>query len=397
MYKPIAPQTWEIMKKRNVVFGALISMALAGSISATLAAEGGHSGGGGNSVNSRIVESYIQSVEQIDGYRDFLAPILEDLHVKLPVFYDFLQSRLTEMTWYMVPARLKPIAQEYTGLPFDSDQLAIQNTETGEVFIDAELFKNMSNEKGRHLLHELVENSVSNFYLNEIGKNWSTPLSSCHVLDAACMKVVRNTVNILSNSRNTSADQLSKALAKLDWSQDYILTADELSQKQKAEQLQKEKETKEIRENLPAYKLILDQLFAGLEPYCASVGDLGVTYSQIHTELSWQQERQLKKALIELAEKTTLIAYRGRIYYIEDAYQDGFSASDVFPLYSPLISSWIQRDMSHFFYQGRVIPSPTRAKTWKINELGENITALHDVCSNLSETKKALYKFVSGQ
>ncbi len=42
------------MKKQNVVFGALISMALAGSISAAFAAEGGHSGGGGDICEDRI-------------------------------------------------------------------------------------------------------------------------------------------------------------------------------------------------------------------------------------------------------------------------------------------------------------------------------------------------------
>ncbi len=364
---------------------SLVVLAFAFGPSSAWATRGGDHSGGGNSLNYRIIESYVKPLEEIDGYQRFLAPILEDIRTKLPLFHDRLQARMTEMTWYIVPTRVKPVAQEYTGLPFDSDQLAVQNTVSGEVFMDQNMFGSIpsESEKGRQLLHEIVENTVLNFG------------SYCDTLPDQCMKIVRVTVNLLSKSRSMNAEQLSESLKKLGWRN--VETATQVEQMQKEEQQQKEKEAEEIRQNLPVYKLILDQLFSGLDPYCASVGQLGVTYQQVKFELSRSQKKQLKDALIQLSKTTLPIAFRGGVLNIEWARDWGLSTSDVLPLYNQLISSWVNRDMKALFFQTRTIPTLKYATSLEADELSENIVNLHRVCAGLTQMKESLYQFVGGQ
>lgn len=360
------------------------------------ASQGGDHSGGGNAINYRIIESYIKPIEKIEGYNEFLKPVLEDIHTKLPRFHELLQKSLREMTWYVVPARIKPLAEQYTGLPFVSDQLTVQNLKTSEVFIDSEMFKDITDpvEKGRHLLHELIENAATRVYLGsntmEAGSQSCFPYGNYM---SECMKVVRVSVNLLSDSKNITADALSQSLKNMSWKD--ADTAEEIARQRKLDQARKEKEAEEIRKNLPAYKQILDQFFSGLDPYCASVGYLGISYQQVKYELSGSQRRLIKEALIKLSATTFPIAFRSQLRSIEDARHLGFSTSEVTPLYNPLISSWVKRDLEDQFFQGRTIPSLTSAKSSSVEDLAEPITNLYKVCSNLPQTKAALYQFVN--
>ncbi|MCM2279751.1 MAG: hypothetical protein NDJ89_16885 [Oligoflexia bacterium] len=369
------------MKKFAVPIPLLLALIAPDSV---FAVQGGDHSGGGNALEYRIIESYMKPVEEIDGYRGFLGPILEDLSEKIPLFADFARDRLDEMAWYVVPARLKPVTEKYTGLPFSSDQLTVQNTRSSEVFIDQEFFAGMSDrEKGRHLLHELMENMA--VYGNRL------PICGSYQLNAECMKAVRLSVNLLSRSRQLTAEQLSESLFRLGF-RSAGKTKAQLEQEEKEAIEQARRDLEANRRAWPEYKSVLDQLFTGFDAYCATAGKFGVTHAQVQHELTWRERRLVKKALIDLSRQTLPIAFRAAVLDSNWARDWGLTTAEVTPFYSPIVSAWVKQDLETFFFQGRTIPTLRAATERDVEDLSENVVNLHaDVCPKLEELRQRLY------
>lgn len=125
---------------------------------------GGSTGwGGGNGVcNSkddqktcRPLESFIFNIYENSVYKNIVKPIITEIFIKFPKFGADLHHILTNRLWYSIPGPLDGINSKNLGVPFTSDQLAIQNFFS--VFISQDNFDKMTvNDSALLIMHELV-------------------------------------------------------------------------------------------------------------------------------------------------------------------------------------------------------------------------------------------------
>ncbi|MFZ4405265.1 MAG: hypothetical protein ACOYOK_14280 [Pseudobdellovibrionaceae bacterium] len=123
---------------------------------ASLAAHGGADTGGGNGLNGVVLEGYQFNPRETTEYNTYLADINENLYkqsdtINLLKFYMYAHNK----NWYLVPAKLDPISKPKLGLPFDAEQVGIQNKK--EVFLQKETYEQASPiAKAKLILHEMV-------------------------------------------------------------------------------------------------------------------------------------------------------------------------------------------------------------------------------------------------
>jgi hypothetical protein len=180
--------------------------------------QGGVNGGGGNSIDGRLIESYVKNIENIDGYKEVIVPVLNHLSMELPGFAYLLKSTVERTTWYIVPKSLKARSEDITGLPFPSDQTAVQGDL--EVFIDREKFQELfkiagKQEQGRLLLHELIMASIQ---VSCTLRNEADPFACIWGIDQSKMHTVtRKTVNFLLRNPNADQNALINGLKEAGW------------------------------------------------------------------------------------------------------------------------------------------------------------------------------------
>lgn len=139
--------------KKVIVLSILLTL-----FSAVTAIAGNSSGGGGNALDGKEIESYEKPVNDIAGYSEVVEPAFVALYKLLPQYSQNLRTE--PLSFYLVPSQLRELGEDVTGLPFPSDQVAIQKNR--EVWIDSDLFDTMGTpqtrkvEEGRLLLHEIV-------------------------------------------------------------------------------------------------------------------------------------------------------------------------------------------------------------------------------------------------
>lgn len=369
---------------------------------ANAGALGTNSGGGGNSINNQIIESYNKPIEEITGYKDFLFPRLKEIQDKLPNFGLFLTKNLETMSWYVIPARLKTVASEYTGLPFESDQLTVNNIKTKEVFIDEDLFNSLvsQEEKGRHLLHEILEASLLQYYSEtEFGNQ---------------MKVVRLSVNLLSKSDRLTSEELSLGLQKISWNNNgwsyeksrlLILTKEAIELEKKAAAEALELNIKKVREefaaNIETFRPIVEITIKALDTYCSAAGDLGYSYPQVNEELNFSEERRLKKELTKISNATTKIGFKTGLWHLDYLSKNGLKTSSILPLHSPVIKKWMEIYFEEVF---AAIPKPYKlsypvkyngGNAYGARDLGSNAVGLYKVCEKFTAIKVTVYKFIN--
>ncbi|MBC7741241.1 MAG: hypothetical protein H7061_03530 [Bdellovibrionaceae bacterium] len=116
-------------------------------------------GGGGDTCNGKMIESYKVDITTLPEFKKFIAPILVKMNPsekdKAP--FDFTAKL---KTWYLIDCKLKDIPAERKGLFLESYQTAVHTSK--EIFIDAKSYRAMvDEEKAKLLLHELI----MSFYL----------------------------------------------------------------------------------------------------------------------------------------------------------------------------------------------------------------------------------------
>jgi hypothetical protein len=200
---------------------------------------GGNSGGGANSIDGHLIEDYIKSINSEATYKSKVRPFLQMLHAKLQSnetgeaafgsndwWHNEIQAVIDatpkELTWYFVPGKVKQLTETVTGLPFPSDQVAIQ-TPTGEVWVDETLFrskklspKELENFQTSIILHEILLRAArkQDNLLASYLRNQSIGLKS----QMQIMKQVRLSNHFLiSNLAQVSPVQLWDALVSLQW------------------------------------------------------------------------------------------------------------------------------------------------------------------------------------
>jgi hypothetical protein len=161
-------------------------------------------GGGGNTLGGKLVESYNVKPSTLPGYDQYFKPILDAIKAKVPRAGGLMEYTLDSAEWYLIPGMVKPQSEQVTGLPFPSDQVAVQKQ--GEIWIDQDMDEALEpKEQGKLILHEVV------LALLRRTDGWSDGDGSDDK-SQAIMRDVRKLTNLISDNYLGSEDDLSNAL-----------------------------------------------------------------------------------------------------------------------------------------------------------------------------------------
>ncbi len=120
--------------------------------------QGPGDGGGGDTCNGKLIESYKLDIRTLPEYKKHIAPLINKIsplqkNEKYFTFRDLISS--TNKTWYLIDCKLDILAKHRKGLYLDTDQTALQTKK--EIFIDAKQYQKLNTEnKAKLLLHELL-------------------------------------------------------------------------------------------------------------------------------------------------------------------------------------------------------------------------------------------------
>jgi hypothetical protein len=153
--------------------------------------EGPSDGGGGDTCNGKMIESYRADISGLDEYKEFVQPILFKLIAsdgKGTASPFLLSAKLKN--WYILDCKLQDIPKNRKGLFLESYQTAIH---TGrEVFIDSVSYSSMAKEeKAKLLLHEMVMGYYLMKYMPLADICKASGNCSSDVLRVANWKIVR--------------------------------------------------------------------------------------------------------------------------------------------------------------------------------------------------------------
>jgi hypothetical protein len=121
--------------------------------------QGPSDGGGGDTCNGKMIESFKVNIMGLDEYKELVQPIVEKLKPKTSDSTKndntpFLFSPVSK-SWYIIDCKLQDIPKERKGLYLESYQTAIHTSR--EVFIDSTSYNTMAKEeRAKLLIHEMV-------------------------------------------------------------------------------------------------------------------------------------------------------------------------------------------------------------------------------------------------
>lgn len=114
-------------------------------------------GGGGDTCNGKMIESYIVDITGLEEFKEFVQPILDKI---VPPQADGKKRSPFHLTphmknWYIIECKLQNIPKERKGLYLETYQTAIHTSR--EIFIDSNSYNKMAKEeKAKLLLHEMI-------------------------------------------------------------------------------------------------------------------------------------------------------------------------------------------------------------------------------------------------
>lgn len=383
-----------------------IKKAFAVFLIATCASIAGHAGpisdGGGNTLNYKLIQSYQMNVINSKAYKS-LQPTLDNLKVKLPNLHKALTTKMRDSAFYLVPKKMKTLAGEYTGLPFVSDQLAINKIKTSEIFIDNEIYSKMpADEQGRVLLHETLESLI-------------LFLSGVSDIDSS-MSFVRQGTNIISYEHDlNAADLRAKLISPIESDVRYyeglriLFRTPETIAEVKAQQDEQIAFELKLKNK---FNGLLDMVFSKYDAYCSIVGNFGVSEYQLLNEISSSDKNQIMTELAKFDDFFKLSFALGYYNNLDAAHRYGISTKDIqatkeeIPVYlfKNISADSEYRDMRDVLE--RLIPSsyssaPMRLSSYQLKQTSFNdesrhlinsILNLHKTCQNLDKIKLESYQ-----
>lgn len=194
--------------------------------------QGPGDGGGGDTCNGKLIESFKTDITQLQEYKKYITPIIDK--ISPGVFKDVFTLRdLLEpnnKSWYLVECKLQDVPKSKKGLYLDSYQTAFQNDR--EVFVDLTSYSKMNPEnKAKLLLHEML---MALYLTNNISTNDLCQLKSVQgkciddklETQYATIKLGKRTdlKNIETVDLNAKAHQNIRALVDWTWSNKNYLT-----------------------------------------------------------------------------------------------------------------------------------------------------------------------------
>lgn len=119
--------------------------------------QGPSDGGGGDTCNGKMIESYKVDILKLEEFKDFIQPLFARTTTKEGNSsvggLGLLSPQLKN--WYIIDCKLQDIPQERKGLYLETYQMAIHTSR--EIFIDAKAYNKMEKEeKAKLLLHEIT-------------------------------------------------------------------------------------------------------------------------------------------------------------------------------------------------------------------------------------------------
>lgn len=111
-------------------------------------------GGGGDTCNGKMIESFRVDVTNLPEFKTYIEPILSKLQVAEENKSLVLLSGKSK-NWYLIDCKLQDLPKERKGLYLESYQTAIHTSR--EIFIDSTSYQAMAEtEKAKLLLHEMI-------------------------------------------------------------------------------------------------------------------------------------------------------------------------------------------------------------------------------------------------
>ncbi|MFZ3231469.1 MAG: hypothetical protein WA160_14780 [Pseudobdellovibrio sp.] len=179
----------------------------------------GQDRGGGNMLGGKMIESYIKSpLEELKDGRA-LNERLQIVKSKSEDLYSLLMEGLHMGTWYFIPASLKELSQNITGIPFSSDQTAVQVFSTQEIWVDQSIYSSAdpsSDEFGGSIEREklLVHESIM-AGLNSMMDGYLIPSSGYFDMEQFKRRVRKLTMIVFDpNLRNLTTDDITKRISQ---------------------------------------------------------------------------------------------------------------------------------------------------------------------------------------
>lgn len=119
--------------------------------------QGPSDGGGGDTCNGKMIESFKVDISTLDEFKEFIQPILDQTSAKQGDKKNGTPFLLTPRlkNWYLIDCRLQDIPKERKGLYLETYQTAVHTSR--EIFIDSSSYNQMvKEEKAKLLLHEMI-------------------------------------------------------------------------------------------------------------------------------------------------------------------------------------------------------------------------------------------------
>lgn len=112
--------------------------------------------GGGNGVNGKPLESYIEkNLENTSSYRQYVRPLISELEVQYPRLAADFYHITFQRQWYFIPGEIDVISKNIIGTYAKTDQLALQDL--NKIWIDSNKYQSMSTrDQATLLIHEIV-------------------------------------------------------------------------------------------------------------------------------------------------------------------------------------------------------------------------------------------------
>lgn len=117
--------------------------------------QGPSDGGGGDTCNGKMIESFRIDISSLDEFKEFIQPILDKTTAEQGDKNNGTPFLLRLKNWYLIDCKLQDIPKERKGLYLETYQTAIHASR--EIFIDSNSYNKMEKEeKAKLLLHEMI-------------------------------------------------------------------------------------------------------------------------------------------------------------------------------------------------------------------------------------------------
>lgn len=129
--------------------------------------QGPSDGGGGDTCNGKMIESYKVDITSLDEFKELVQPILNKIWDQPDSKNNGTPFSLTPTlkSWYFLDCKLQDIPKERKGLYLETYQTAIHTSR--EIFIDSTSYNKMAkDEKAKLLLHEMIMSYYLMTYLS---------------------------------------------------------------------------------------------------------------------------------------------------------------------------------------------------------------------------------------